>query len=112
MVLRLIVWFRSDLRVADNPVLDAAASFHGPKEVVPVYCFDPRSYGVTRWGSPKTRQNCLSHPPHVSPHMLLCRSISWVRASCCVASHIPTLHSEHTAKHMCTSPSTCVFGFL
>lgn len=54
VVLRIIVWFRNDLRVADNPVLSTAATHTGEKVVVPFYCFDPRTYGTTPWGSPKT----------------------------------------------------------
>ena len=53
---RVIVWFRNDLRVHDNPVLSAAAARGGAEgsTVVPVYCFDPRTFGETPWGSPKT----------------------------------------------------------
>ena len=40
---RIIVWLRNDLRVHDNPVLDWAAKYGGKtKEILPVYCFDPR----------------------------------------------------------------------
>ena len=44
-----IVWFRSDLRVLDNPVLvEASAASSG--RVIPVYCFDPRQFGRTPVG--------------------------------------------------------------
>ena len=41
---RYLVWFRSDLRLHDNPVLSKISALPGPKEVIPVYCFDPRQY--------------------------------------------------------------------
>ena len=46
-----IVWFRDDLRVRDNPTLaDAVAA---AATVVPVYVFDPRRRGETRYGTEK-----------------------------------------------------------
>jgi len=46
-----VVWFRDDLRVADNPTLaDAVAS---AEAVVPVYVFDPRDRGETRYPASK-----------------------------------------------------------
>lgn len=42
---RIILWFRNDLRLHDNPVLNYAASLESKhKEIVPVYCFDPRFF--------------------------------------------------------------------
>lgn len=46
---RIIVWFRTDLRLHDNPILDwahrqAKASKEGNVEVVPVFIFDQRFY--------------------------------------------------------------------
>lgn len=43
---RVILWFRNDLRVHDNPVLHWAATQPACKckEVLPVFCFDPRFY--------------------------------------------------------------------
>ena len=43
---RIILWLRNDLRVHDNPVLNWAATQQklAYKEVLPVYCFDPRFY--------------------------------------------------------------------
>ena len=45
---RLILWFRNDLRVHDNPVLNyavrAAAARPQKTQVIPVFCFDPRFY--------------------------------------------------------------------
>jgi deoxyribodipyrimidine photo-lyase len=43
---RIILWLRNDLRMHDNPVLNWAASQPklAYKEVVPVFCFDPRFY--------------------------------------------------------------------
>lgn len=43
---RLILWFRNDLRLHDNPVLNYAVNAQAKqKEVVPVFCFDPRFFG-------------------------------------------------------------------
>jgi|TARA_B100000524_G_scaffold329093_1_gene214121 deoxyribodipyrimidine photolyase len=30
---RIVVWFRNDLRIHDNPTLNEAFSYEGPKEV-------------------------------------------------------------------------------
>lgn len=49
---RVLVWFRNDLRVRDNEVLVKAAL--SAKEVIPVYCFDPRTFENTNLGFPKT----------------------------------------------------------
>jgi len=39
----MILWFRNDLRVHDNPVLDWAAKNAAPgTHILPVFCFDPR----------------------------------------------------------------------
>ena len=40
-------WFRHDLRLADNPALDAAVAVGGP--LVCVYVFDERMGGARRW---------------------------------------------------------------
>ena len=39
---RFVVWFRNDLRCHDNPTLHKLAALPGAKEVIPVFCFDPR----------------------------------------------------------------------
>lgn len=48
---RIILWMRNDLRLHDNPVLHWAAkqavSSKVTKEVLPVFCFDPRFYDRT-----------------------------------------------------------------
>ena len=42
---RLILWFRNDIRLHDNPVLHQALHHPSPrKEIIPVYCFDPRFF--------------------------------------------------------------------
>ena len=45
---RVILWFRNDLRLHDNPVLNwavkQAAASPQKTQVIPVYCFDPRFY--------------------------------------------------------------------
>ncbi|KAG5187593.1 DNA photolyase, FAD-binding/Cryptochrome [Tribonema minus] len=58
---KVVVFFRNDLRVADNYCLNLAskeaakAKERGDTvEVLPVYCFDPRNFGETEFGSPKT----------------------------------------------------------
>lgn len=49
---RIIVWFRNDLRVADNETLSRAI-LNGD-EIVPVYCFDPRMWTENTLGFAKT----------------------------------------------------------
>jgi len=54
---RAVVWFRNDLRIRDNPTLQAAvrAVKDGRvHEILPCYCVDPRHFELTRWGNPKT----------------------------------------------------------
>ena len=54
---RVVVWFRNDLRLADNYVIkraEALAAADSGVEILPVYCFDPRSFERSAWGSPKT----------------------------------------------------------
>ena len=54
---RVVVWFRNDLRLADNYVIkraEALAAADPGVEVLPVYCFDPRCFERSAWGSPKT----------------------------------------------------------
>ena len=46
-----VVWFRDDLRITDNPTL--ADALDANDEVVPVYVFDPREHGETRYGTEK-----------------------------------------------------------
>ncbi|MEN2280680.1 DASH family cryptochrome [Algoriphagus sp. SE2] len=49
---RVIVWFRNDLRVKDNVTLNKA--LQSGKEVLPIFCFDPRMFDKTELGNPKT----------------------------------------------------------
>mmetsp|Transcript_19302 Transcript_19302/g.58317 ORF Transcript_19302/g.58317 Transcript_19302/m.58317 type:complete len:509 (-) Transcript_19302:411-1937(-) len=55
----IVVLFRHDLRMHDNPVLQAAVeeAAHDAAgaviEVVPLYCFDPQQWGHTPSGSPR-----------------------------------------------------------
>jgi hypothetical protein len=56
---RVLLWFRgTDLRLRDNLVVDAAsalvASGSGDVDVLPVFCFDPRTFAASAWGTPKT----------------------------------------------------------
>jgi len=47
-----LYWFRSDLRLHDQPALQGAAS--GAAHLVPVYCHDPRHAEPTPWGFVRT----------------------------------------------------------
>lgn len=49
---RAILWFRNDLRLNDNPALDAAA--RECREIVPVYVLDERYLERGRWGFYRT----------------------------------------------------------
>ena len=59
---RIILWLRNDLRMHDNVIMNWAISQSAPKEVIPVFCFDPRfyqrevkTYGTRKTGLFKTR---------------------------------------------------------
>ncbi|MFY8112432.1 MAG: DASH family cryptochrome [Flavobacterium sp.] len=47
-----IVWFKNDLRIADNPALQKAIAEN--ESVVGVHCFDPKQYATTAFGFKKT----------------------------------------------------------
>ncbi|MEX2565614.1 MAG: deoxyribodipyrimidine photo-lyase [Cyclobacteriaceae bacterium] len=49
---KIIVWFRNDLRLKDNLILQKASELG--TEIIPVYCFDPRQFQITQHGFPKT----------------------------------------------------------
>ena len=49
---KIVVWFRNDLRLHDQEALYRAAA--KTARVIPVYCFDPRQFGKTPLGFPKT----------------------------------------------------------
>ena len=58
---RVILWLRNDLRLHDNAVINWAAKQQN-KQVVPVFCFDPRfyqrevkTYGTRKCGLIRTR---------------------------------------------------------
>ena len=48
----ILVWFRNDLRIHDNEILLRAVE--RSQTIVPVYCFDPRYFTDTEWGTQKT----------------------------------------------------------
>jgi deoxyribodipyrimidine photo-lyase len=48
----IFIWYRNDLRLHDHSPL-AQAIKEGAK-VVPIYCFDDRQFGQTKFGFPKT----------------------------------------------------------
>ncbi|MET4081323.1 deoxyribodipyrimidine photo-lyase [Pedobacter sp. UYP30] len=52
MTKKILVWFRNDLRLHDNEVLVEAIS--KSDLILPVYIFDPRSFGETDFGTQKT----------------------------------------------------------
>ncbi|MBC3758550.1 DASH family cryptochrome [Hyunsoonleella sp. SJ7] len=49
-----LVWFRNDLRVQDNFILNQALEYH--KKVIALYCFDPRHYETSVVGFKKTEK--------------------------------------------------------
>lgn len=49
---RSIVWFKTDLRLADNETLVKAIA--NSDEIIPVYIFNPADYGTTEFGFQKT----------------------------------------------------------
>lgn len=49
---RILVWYRNDLRLHDHQPLHQALKESA--RVIPVYCFDPRQFGTTSFGFPKT----------------------------------------------------------
>lgn len=53
---RSIVWFRNDLRLHDNPILEVASQrvVGSSTDLLCVYCFDPRHFSSSPFGSTKT----------------------------------------------------------
>ena len=49
---KALIWFRNDLRINDNEVLNAA--IRSNNEILAVYCFDPRHYETSHYGFKKT----------------------------------------------------------
>lgn len=52
MTSQILVWYRNDLRLQDHEPLNQALQQQAT--VLPVYCFDPRQFGTTSFGFPKT----------------------------------------------------------
>ncbi len=52
MTQRILIWYRNDLRVHDLLALDEAVQQEA--EIIPLYCFDDRSFGKTSFSFPKT----------------------------------------------------------
>ncbi|MGD1858638.1 MAG: DASH family cryptochrome [Leptolyngbyaceae cyanobacterium] len=50
--MKVLIWFRNDLRLHDHEPLQDA--LNAGNEIIPVYCFDPRQFGETAFGFPKT----------------------------------------------------------
>jgi deoxyribodipyrimidine photo-lyase len=49
---RILLWYRNDLRLHDHEPLHESIRLGA--EVIPVYCIDPRQFGTTTFGFPKT----------------------------------------------------------
>ena len=49
---RILLWYRNDLRLHDHQPLTQALKEGA--SVIPLYCFDDRHFGQTRFGFPKT----------------------------------------------------------
>ncbi len=49
---RIIIWYRNDLRLHDHEPLHEALK--AKVQIIPLYCFDPRQFGQTSFGFPKT----------------------------------------------------------
>ncbi|HEY9764035.1 MAG TPA: deoxyribodipyrimidine photo-lyase, partial [Trichocoleus sp.] len=50
--MRILLWYRNDLRLHDHEPLYRAVIQRA--SVLPLYCFDPRQFGTTAFGFPKT----------------------------------------------------------
>lgn len=48
----ILIWYRNDLRVHDHEPLHRALQTQA--DIIPLYCFDPRHFGQTSFGFPKT----------------------------------------------------------
>lgn len=49
---RILIWFRNDLRLHDHEPLTRA--YRSGADIIPLYCLDPRQFGTTSFGFPKT----------------------------------------------------------
>ena len=49
---RILLWYRNDLRLHDSEPLYRAVK--AKAQLLPLYCFDPRQFGQTAFGFPKT----------------------------------------------------------
>ncbi len=50
--MNILIWFRNDLRLHDHPPLQQALTQR--TRIIPLYCFDPRHFALSRFGFPKT----------------------------------------------------------
>lgn len=50
--MRILLWYRNDLRLHDHEPLYRALAQGA--QILPLYCFDPRQFGITAFGFPKT----------------------------------------------------------
>ncbi|TRT89858.1 MAG: cryptochrome DASH, partial [Microcystis aeruginosa Ma_AC_P_19900807_S299] len=50
--MRVLIWYRNDLRVHDHEAIYQAVQEQ--LEIIPFYCFDERQFGFTSYGFPKT----------------------------------------------------------
>lgn len=81
-----IVWFRHDLRLTDNPALQAAVRRGGP--VIPVYIWAPEEAGV---GSPGAASRWWLHQSltRLAAHLRKRGSLLVIRQGSC----LPTLRA-------------------
>jgi deoxyribodipyrimidine photo-lyase len=49
---RILLWYRNSLRLRDREPLHQARQANA--QILPIYCFDPRQFGKTSYGFPKT----------------------------------------------------------
>ena len=52
MIKTALVWFKTDLRIADNETLTKAIA--QSQQIIPVYCFDDSHFETTSYGFKKT----------------------------------------------------------
>ncbi|MGA1474198.1 MAG: DASH family cryptochrome [Prochlorothrix sp.] len=53
----ILLWYRNDLRLRDHQALHYALNLlknRTDRQLLPLYCFDPRQFGATSFGFPKT----------------------------------------------------------
>ena len=78
---RVVLWFRNDLRLSDNYMVKQAESMAKRTQrcdVLPVYCFDPRTFAPSAWGSPKTGGHRARFQLECVMNLKVRRCFSWL----------------------------------